>query len=176
MLSTFVSAFVATCFVLSALFKVRNAQEFEAAIDEYSLLQILPRVMRAALVVAVPFVEGAVAVLLIIPETRRFGAVSAVCLALGFVVIVGLDPRRAIAHCGCWNVGSAEVPKSIYLVRSTVLLFACIGVVAITVGGTASWSTSVEAEALALTAPFALLLLELPQIAQIVWVQHLARG
>lgn len=178
MAGAFVSAFVAICFTLSAGFKWRERESFREAIDEFSLLRGLPRRARPVLVRLVPLTEGAVAALVVIPYTSRVGTVAAVSLALAFVVVVGLDSRRTIAHCGCWGVASADVPKSFYLARSGLLLLAAVAAAAATFTSfeRAAWDSVLETEAFALSAPFALFLLELPQIAQIVRVQQLARG
>jgi hypothetical protein len=177
MASAFVSAFVAACLGLSAVHKWRDPKTFAEAVAEFSLLRRLPANFRSLLVWLVPLMEGAVAVLLVTPQTDRVGSVLAIGLALSFVLVVAFDSRPAIVHCGCWG-GAADVPKSFVLVRSCILLAAATIAAAFVFGSSvaSAWDWMLEFAAFALTAPFALLLLELPRIGQIVVIQRLSRG
>src|ERR1700686_352600 len=101
MVSMFVSAFVAICFILSAFFKWQAHESFREAVEEFSVLGGLSRSVHSLVGRLIPLIETAVAALLIVPQTNRVGAFGAICLALAFVLVVGLDSRTTIAHCGC---------------------------------------------------------------------------
>jgi hypothetical protein len=178
MANAFISALVAACLGLAALHKWRNLKAFRQAMAEFSLLRRVPRHLRSPMVRLVPLTEAAIATLLVIPQTDRLASLLAIGLGLAFVVVVAFDSRPTIAHCGCWGVASADVPKSFHLARSIVLLVAAIGAAATAFLFTASdaWDWMLELEAFALTAPFALFLLELPWIGQIVVIQRVSRG
>lgn len=174
MAATFASALVALSLALSGLSKLLDLRSFHDAVDDFSLLSAMPRFVRHVISAIVPAAEVAVAVLLLLDGTARIGAVSAAILSGSFVVVVGFDARPTIAHCGCWGVSSEDIPKAYYLSRSVVLLVAAVASTAVFFTPSESWHLKVVECALA--APFALLLLELPQIGLIVNVQKLARG
>lgn len=175
MAEAFITAFLALCFFLSACYKIRDADEFRGALEDFSLLRRLPSPVQALATYLVPIAEIGVAVLLVAPGTTRLGAFAACGLAGAFALVVGLDSRSTIAHCGCWGVASAEIPKTYYLARSGLLLLAAAAALVLSVVGSGpSWDFDLAVAAFGLTAPLALLVLELPQIGQIIYVQSLA--
>jgi hypothetical protein len=138
MTNAFVSAFVAACLGFAAFHKWRDLEAFRAAIAEFSLLRGLPSTVQSRLVRIVPLAEAAAAALLLVPVTTGLGAVLATALALAFVVVVAIDSRPAIAHCGCWGTASVDVPKSFHLARAGILLVAAVAAAATGFGSSVS--------------------------------------
>lgn len=169
MAHTLLASFLAACLFLSACAKWRAAPQFYNAIGEYSALAWVPLRGRQILGRALLVVEVAIAVLIVVPQTSFAGSLGAVCLFLVFTAVVSTDSRTTIGHCGCWHE-AAGVPKSVLVVRSLVLLTAAVLVVALaaTTGTTSETGLASLAASIALTAPFALLVLEAPGIAGLI--------
>jgi len=171
------ASLVSVVLLLSSGSKLLALGEFAHAIDEFSVLAKVPTILRRAVVGAIPILEAGTGALLLIPAGRHVGAVAAVVLSGGFVLVVALDQRPTIAHCGCWGIGSAEVPTKLYLGRSLLLFLSAAGLLAATLIDPASRvALSTRILSVGLAAPASLLVLEMPQIGHIVAIQRLVRG
>lgn len=175
MLTSLPVALVASIFLMSSLSKVRDFSDFRAAISDYTLLQGLPMGSRTLVAAIVPPAEAAVAIGLLLPSLSRLAAPLAVVFAAAFLAVVGLDSRETISHCGCWGVSSIDAPRRFYVLRAVALLGASVGATA-AVYFSGSWAWGTQCVAVALTAPFALLLLEMPTISRVVVLQSVSRG
>jgi Methylamine utilisation protein MauE len=178
MTAVFIAALVSACFALSSGFKLWTPDAASEAAQEYKALRWLPRPAQTILTRLIPVVELGTAVLLLVPHTDRWAAATAVCLSVAFVGVVALDDRPSIAHCGCWGVVSPDIPKALFLVRNILLLGAA------TAAAAAIWTESgpvdddlvVRVVAVGVALPFALLLLEVPQIGRVLNAQRLSGG
>lgn len=169
------AALVATVFLLSSFSKIRGLVHFRAALDEYTLLSWLRPQLKTALAGFVPLAEAAVGVGLLVPGVARVAAPAAVLFAGAFTVVIGFDSRESIAHCGCWGVLPSDAPTPFYLSRALLLLLAAGGAAALSYFTVLPGLRS-EFVAIALCAPFALLLLELPAIGQIAILNRVSEG
>jgi Methylamine utilisation protein MauE len=178
MTAIFVAACVSVCLALSGGFKLFSADAASDAARQYTALRWLPGPLHSTLAQLLPPIELATAICLLVPQTARWAALGAVCLSVAFLGIVALDDRPTIAHCGCWGVVSPDIPKTLFVVRNTILLGAAAGAVAATwVGaGSSGGHVVVRVVAIGVALPFALFLLELPQIGRVLNAQRLAGG
>ena len=167
---------VAIVLLLSSGSKLLSVADFRQAVDEFSLLTKAPSSLRGLVVLTIPALEGTTGVLLLLPAGLHLGAIVALVLASGFALVVGLDKRPTIAHCGCWGIGSAEVPTNLYLGRSLLLLGLAAGLLTATIiDPTTHFDASTRIATAGLALPFALLLLEIPQIGHVIAIQRLVK-
>jgi hypothetical protein len=144
--------------LLSASWKLRHRSEFAAA-----LAAMLPRRLRSArraLTSVIPVVEATCALVALSPLGSPLAVLPAAVFVLTVTVPLSAAPDLS-AGCGCWTNPGVSVPRSVYLARNGVLAL-------LAVGGAlhqSPLSASVMLTAIPVAAIFALLLMELPEIA-----------
>jgi hypothetical protein len=167
------AAFVAEALVLSAAFKLVRWRDYLDALASYTAVLRFPKLLGLVKAIAwsVPVVECAIAAALVVPRSQTDAAAASFVLFLLFYVLLGTDERPLIANCGCWGRTSIAVPKAVYLSRNILFLIAALAlcILNIVVASHTGLLDSVVAFIIAL--PFSMLVLELPQIAQVVAVR-----
>lgn len=176
--AVFIASGVSVCLALSAGFKLFVTDAASEATEQYTALGWLPTWARMALARLIPVIELATAVCLLIPKTDRWAALAALSLCIAFLGIVALDNRPTIAHCGCWGVISPDIPKALFVTRNAVLVGAAAGAAIAfwTSDATSGGHLATRIVAIGVALPFALFLLELPQIGRVLNAQRLAGG
>jgi hypothetical protein len=147
---------VSAVFILSSLWKVRHRLEFRAA-----LMSVLGRLRpaRGAVQVAVPVIEVAVAVAVLLPA--RAGLLGAALAATVVVVFSGTLLRRDLsAGCGCWSAPSAS--RAALLTRNGLLFLLAATSLAVT----PAVSAKVALAAIPPGILFAFVIMEVPSILQ----------
>lgn len=171
------SAFLASVLALSGSYKLYRFEDYLAATGEFSVLRRLGSKPIRLVAPVAPAVEIGIAALLLLPPTNRVGLLGASFLVCAFLVVVAFEARPQISHCGCWGVTSIDVPKWAYLARNALLVaVALIGTAASTLPGAPQWSLEEAVVGVALMLPFALLSLELPQIAHLTVFERTVRS
>jgi len=103
--------------------KLANARRFAAQLDAYDLL---PTLLTAAVARALPLIEFATAVALLIPPTRHVAGVTAALLLAVYALAVLINLMRGHRNidCGC---GGSPMPLSPWLVvRNSALVGAAV--------------------------------------------------
>jgi putative oxidoreductase len=91
-------------FVYAGVDKIRDPLEFADSIAAFS---ILPLTFINLLALGLPAFEAACGLLVVIPRTRRFGALAlALISALFFVALLSALLRGLTLDCGCFGVGA----------------------------------------------------------------------
>lgn len=171
-LRTLLAGFLSGTLLLSALFKLARPTEYIRALESYSKLRSLSRARRILLALCVGLAEIVVAILLALPSMLVYGSFAALLLFVGFYTLIARDERTVIANCGCWGMPSTTVPKVIYLVRNGLLVAgaAALAVVGLTASNPFAGhdpATGLYALLLVMMLPFSLLVLELPEIGNV---------
>lgn len=171
------SSFLANVLALSAGYKLFKFDEYLAAVSNFSLFRSFNRRLLHLGASTVPAVEIGVAALLLIPGTNDLGLLSATALVGVFLVVVALEARPQIAHCGCWGVASVDVPKWAYLARNLLLVAVAGAATALSVrlGTAVDWSAVEAILGVGIMLPLALLGLELPQIVHLTIFERAAK-
>jgi uncharacterized membrane protein YphA (DoxX/SURF4 family) len=104
-----VSIAVAAVFIYAGAGKIRDPLQFA---DSTAAFGILPAVFINPFVLSLPPFEFACGVLLLLPPTRRIGALAvAVLSAMFFVALASGLLRGLTLDCGCFGVGAPSRPR-----------------------------------------------------------------
>lgn len=96
-------------FVYAGVDKIRNPLAFADSIAAFS---VLPLTFINLLALGLPVFEAACGLLVIIPRTRRFGALALILIsALFFVALLSALLRGLTLDCGCFGVGAPSRPR-----------------------------------------------------------------
>jgi putative oxidoreductase len=96
-------------FVYAGADKIRDPLQFADSIAAFS---ILPPAFINLLALGLPVFEAACGLLLILPRTRRFGALAVLLLsALFFAVLLSALLRGLTLDCGCFGAGAPSRPR-----------------------------------------------------------------
>jgi hypothetical protein len=147
---------VAAVFILSSVWKIRHRLEFRAA-----LMSVLGRLrpLRGAVQVAVPVIEVALALAVLLPA--RAGLIGAALAATVMVVFSGTLLRRDLsAGCGCWSAPRAS--RAALLTRNGLLFLLAVT----SLVGTPALSAKIILAAIPPAILFALVIMEVPSILQ----------
>lgn len=99
-----VSLAIAAVFAYAGWSKITDSADFADNIFGFA---ILPPALINFLALALPPFELGLAALMLIPNTRRIGALAAVLLTLIFCVALGSALARGITlDCGCFGLGA----------------------------------------------------------------------
>ncbi|MGH7717320.1 MAG: MauE/DoxX family redox-associated membrane protein [Gemmatimonadaceae bacterium] len=106
---------------IAALSKMRSFGVFREQAADY---RIFPYKLTSALAAGVIVLELSAATMLLIPPTRKLGAVITAALLAGFLVAMALTLRRGRrVSCGCFGgAGALDVVGAPGLVRTSALL------------------------------------------------------
>ncbi len=120
-----VSIAVAAVFIYAGLGKVREPLQFA---DSTAAFAILPAVFINLFVMGLPPFEFACGVLLLVPPTRRVGALAVAVVSLMFFTALASALLRGLTlDCGCFGVGAPSRPRMwIELVVDSVLFAGAI--------------------------------------------------
>ncbi len=113
---------VAGVFLYAGIVKAGASEGFAVAIAQFS---ILPQPAVSALALALPFVEIAAGVLLVIPRTARLGAGLAAALLCTFLVALGWALSQGlIVDCGCFGDAPPSRERMVAALARDVILLA----------------------------------------------------
>ncbi len=117
-----IAFFLAMLLVRAALHKLGDRYRFQGILADYGLL---PEGSLGVAAFAIPVIELATAVLLLIPATRPIGAALAGTLLIGYAIVMAISLARGqyLMDCGC---GGAPEPISWMLVARNAGLVALI--------------------------------------------------
>ena len=117
-----IAFFLALLFVRAALHKLGDRYRFQGILADYGLL---PEGSLSVASFAIPVIELAAAVLLIMPAGRPVGAALAGTLLTGYAIAMAISLARGqtLMDCGC---GGAPEPISWMLVARNAALVALI--------------------------------------------------
>lgn len=112
---------LAAILATAATHKLRAPRWFAAQLEAYALLPA-PLVKPAAR--ALPLVEGAVAVALLLPVSRSAAALAAAALLAAYAgaIAVNLWRGRRDIDCGCAGPGESQPLRPVLLLRNAALL------------------------------------------------------
>lgn len=115
---TTVAFFLALLFVRAALHKLGDRYRFQGILADYGLI---PEGMLGFAAVAIPVIELAAAIMLIIPSVRPLGAALTGTLLTGYAIVMAISLARGhyLMDCGC---GGAPEPISWKLVGRNATL------------------------------------------------------
>jgi hypothetical protein len=156
----------------SALFKVVRPSEFKEAMSAYTILERAPSFVGKVASFMVPALELTSALLLANAPTRSLGALIGGGLVLTLSTVLLIDRRASIARCGCWGSMDLETPRSAYVIRNGLLLASAVGVLVMSSEPPPRFVSADAFIVLAIAAPIALLILELPNLLHIAGVMH----
>ena len=130
-ISTLVRLVLAGVFLAAGAMKAVDPQSSVAAVRAYELL---PASLETVVGWALPFVEIALGLLLVIGAfTRQLAVVSALVLAVFVVAVVSASVRGLSIDCGCFGGGGTVAPgQTEYtgeIVRDTLLLLLAVWLV-----------------------------------------------
>ncbi len=112
-------------FLSAALHKLGDLSEFRQQLRDYELL---PRSTVATAAIAIPILEGATAVALLLPATRRLGLQFTMMLLLVYTLAMAINILRGRRDIDCGCSGPAQKqPLSIALIARNVVLVAIAG-------------------------------------------------
>ncbi|HIE1843233.1 MauE/DoxX family redox-associated membrane protein [Pseudomonas aeruginosa] len=113
---------LAAVFAYAAYGKLSAWDEFAGVVHNF---QLLPRWLNRPFAATLPFVEGLVALALLVPQTRVGGSLAAFVLLALFVAAIAINLRRGRTHidCGCFRANVAQ-PISIWMVVRNLTLMA----------------------------------------------------
>jgi putative oxidoreductase len=110
-------------FVYAGVDKMRDPLEFADSIAAFS---ILPLAFINLLALGLPVFEAACGLAVIIPRTRRFGALALVLIsALFFTALLSALLRGLTLDCGCFGVGAPSRPRMWLELCLDAVLFTC---------------------------------------------------
>ncbi len=156
-------------FLLSAGWKVMHPEDFLSAYKASvpRRFDVLDRPASRAL----PFIEGAVGLLVLVPsDVGRLGAAIAIPILLVFSLSFAAN-REFESGCGCWRQPielGAERYRRLVLVRNLLVVALAVSVVA----ASAQTSLAHVAFGLGFGLFVAVLLMELPEMGQIVFAKR----
>lgn len=115
------SAMLAVILLSAASHKLKAPQRFRRQLDDYALL---PQGSLGIATRAVPALEITLAVLLLIPALRVFGALGAALLLAGYAGAMAINLRRGRSDidCGCSGPGMERPLSSALLWRNALLV------------------------------------------------------
>jgi hypothetical protein len=149
---------VAAAFVLSAAWKLRHRHEFASVIA--LVTPSAPAAVRGVLNWTVPPAEVAIATLLLLPSSfGRAGALAACAFAV--LTSASLVRNDLGAGCGCWSSGTT-LSRGPLLARNAVL----VTLAALSLVGTPATGLAVLLFCVPTGTLFALIVLEMPNVAQ----------
>jgi len=153
---------VGTAFLLTAAWKLRNPQEFQAVLRERT--SRFRRARWRGIPIAVAGIELGIALLLFLPSVPSpIAAIAASALLGGFTALLLIGESSKVG-CGCWR-SEPEVGDGAYVGRNVVLL-----IMAATAGwATASVGGAMYALSLVLGAIVAITVLEAPGLLMQGW-------
>ncbi len=109
-------------FVYAGVDKIRDPLQFA---DSIAAFAILPAVFVNPLALGLPVFEVACGLLLVMPRTRRFGALALVLIsALFFVALLSALLRGLTLDCGCFGIGAPSRPRMWFELGLDAVLFA----------------------------------------------------
>jgi uncharacterized membrane protein YphA (DoxX/SURF4 family) len=122
LIQTTAAFFLALLFVRAALHKLGDRYRFQGILADY---QLLPEGTPGMAAIAMPVIELATAIMLIVPSTRPVGAALAGTLLTVYAIAMAISLARghALMDCGC---GGAPEPISWKLVARNSALVALI--------------------------------------------------
>lgn len=167
---TTIACFLALLFVRAALHKLGDRYRFQGILADYALL---PEGTLTVAAFAVPVIELAAAVMLIMPATRPVGAALAGTLLTGYAIAMAISLARGqyLMDCGC---GGAPEPISWMLVARNAGLVALIAPTATGLVEPAAPSFALDATALGMAT--LLLLLWLTAEAMLANARRMSEG
>lgn len=123
----------ALLFVVAGAHKWRARTDFAATLAGY---RVLPARLLAPASVLVPTLECAIAVAVLIPETRTRACLAGATLLLGYAGAMGLNLRRGRRHldCGCLGPRGGGVVSPALVSRNMLLALVLAS------AGTIRWS------------------------------------
>jgi putative oxidoreductase len=108
-------------FVYAGVDKIRDPLQFA---DSIAAFAILPVVFVNPLALGLPVFEVACGLLLVMPRTRRFGALALVLIsALFFVALLSALLRGLTLDCGCFGIGAPSRPRMWFELGLDAVLF-----------------------------------------------------
>lgn len=112
---------LAAILATAATHKLRAPRWFAAQLEAYALL---PTALLAPVARALPLVEGAVAVALLLPASRSVAALAAAALLAVYAgaIAVNLWRGRRDIDCGCAGPGESQPLRPVLLSRNAALL------------------------------------------------------
>ncbi len=116
-------------FVVAAIHKWRNIEEFRATLTNY---KVLPDKLLGVFIYAVPTVELFSGIALLIPYTEFMATLSVAGLLLIYMFAIGLNllrGRRTI-DCGCGGSEQKQAISEWLLLRNATLLFLAYSITA----------------------------------------------
>ena len=162
-------ACVAAVFLFSAMWKLRNGRLFRVAL--IGAMPIVLRRLEPVVVATVIPVEIAIGVSLLAPSAiGQVAALAAVALIVVFTASL-LWRSDLSSGCGCWRLSGEPPTKRMLFARNALLVaMATVGVVA---AGPSISALSVFAGMIGLVV--GLLIMELPEVAQIATLEERSR-
>ncbi|MGK9165133.1 hypothetical protein KXR53_02490 [Inquilinus limosus] len=116
---------LALVFGAAAASKLRHLETFEGVVQNY---QILPHRLARPVAYALPVVEAALTVAVLVPATRAEAAMAALLMLAAFAAAVAVNVRRGrtAIDCGCFS-DTLRQPISWWIVlRNLVLMTASL--------------------------------------------------
>jgi putative oxidoreductase len=137
---------VAVCVALAAIFiyagidKIRDPLQFA---DSIYAFEILPVAFINLLALGLPPFEIMSGALLLVPPTRRFGALAVVLCSVVFMSALGSALLRGLTlDCGCFGAGAPSRPRMWLELGLDILLFVgALFVYMRSIGRSVKWAT-----------------------------------
>lgn len=114
-----ISASLALLFFMAARHKMTSALEFQGSLSAY---EILPEAMVPPVAKVLPYVEMAVAILILIPATREFAAFVAILLLSVYALGMAVNILRGRSNIDCGCGGQPQILSVWLLLRNGVLI------------------------------------------------------
>lgn len=123
-------SFLALLFATAAMSKLANSEEFYGVVRNFRLIPDGP---SRAVAVALPVVELAVAVGLLLSPLAVPAAVAAALLLAGFAAAIAINVirGRTFIDCGCMRHGMKQPVSWLMVARNGLLVLMALGVVAL---------------------------------------------
>ena len=114
-----ISASLALLFFMAARHKMASTLEFQGSLAAY---EILPESMVSPVAKVLPYIEMAVAILILIPLTREFAAFVAIMLLTVYALAMAINILRGRSNIDCGCGGQPQVLSVWLLLRNGVLI------------------------------------------------------
>jgi hypothetical protein len=134
---------LAAVFALAALAKLRSLDEFVGVVHNY---RVLPEFLVRPVAYALPPLEAAIALALLLEPTRRAGAVGAAALLVVFALAMAINLARGRVEidCGCFAATLRQRISWALVGRNVALIaLAALAMPAVTVARVLTWLDAV---------------------------------